>query len=217
MEIENRYQLTDYLTLQRFLRKEKLLPGQAQIGYVVGETSDNEPASLERAFNLLKQGVIEKIAIPDPLPPYNYGYPGPNYCRQILLDVGTRENQILTISPETHSPGMNTQTELAMVAKFIKKTEYKSGLIIIAPWFHILRSYITALSELKNVGLDTKVFISSVPLTPYETVKHSQGVQEGSRRNIFNKEIAKCKSYKNLVPVEEALEIYKIHRNKDSD
>lgn len=216
MTIE-RSQVTDYLTLHRLLRKETLLAGQAQVGYVMAETRDNQPASLKKAVDLLQQGVIKKIAIPDPLPPYSYGYPGPGYCKQILLEADVEEKQITTISPDVHLPHMNTQTELIMVAGYLKKTGYRENIIIITPWFHALRSYLTALSEFKNADLGTKVFVSSVLLKPFETVTHSQGTQQGSRRGIFYEEIGKCQTYNNLMSAGEALEIYKSHRNKASN
>ncbi len=208
---------TDYLILNRLLRKETPLPGQAQVGYAMAETTDNQSASLVQASNLLKQGVIKKIAIADPLPPYDYGYPGPDYCIRILLGLGVQKDQVMTISPSTHVPSMNTQTELIMVTEYLKKTGYNGNITIIAPWFHLLRSYITALSEFKNAYLKTKVFVSSVPLGPYETVTHSQGIRQGSRRGIFYEEIGKCQTYNNLMSAGEALEIYKKHRNKASN
>lgn len=214
MELENKSR-TGYLTLHRLLRKEAIEPGQTRIGYVTGETSDNQPAALKHAATLLQQGIVDKIAIPDPLPPYDYGYPGPGYCKRILIESGVEENQITTISPSAHLPNMNTQTELIMVTEHFKKTEYVKNLVIVAPWFHILRSYITALSEFKNGGLDTKIFISSVPLNPYEEVRHSQGIQTGTRRRIFYEEIEKCFLYKNLIPIDKALEIYRERHNID--
>lgn len=208
---------TGYLTLNRLLRKEVLSPKQAQLGYVMAETRDNQLASLAQASDLLRQGVIEKIAIPNPLPPYDYGYPGPDYCKQILLKAGVQESQVTIISPDKHLSRMNTQTELNMVAEYLRKTNYNDNIIIVVPWFHALRSYITALSELKKNDLNVKVFVSSVPLGVFEIVTHSQGIQEGSRRKIFYEEIRKCYSYNNLISIKEAIETHKKQHNKASN
>ena len=205
-----------FLNLQRLLRKEVLPLGQIEMGYVMGETVDNQRQSLEQAAFLLKQGVIKKIATPDPHPPYIYGYPGSNYCTQILISLGVVNNQIIKVSSDTHYPQMNTQTELNMFADYLQKQDDTSNIIIIAPWFHALRSYITALSEFKNTNLDRRVFISSVYLNPYKKITHSQGIQKGTRRKIFHEEVEKCTSYKNLISIEEALEIYKRHSNIDN-
>jgi len=203
----------DYLYLNRLLRKETIPPKQARLGYVMAETQDNQPASLSKDTLLLQQGVIENIAIPNPFPPYVYGYPGPQYCKNILDTLGVHNNQITFITPDTPLKQMNTQTELIMVADYLNNIGYKENIVIIAPWFHILRSYITALSEFQNVGADINIFISSVAmLDPYETVLHSQGVQKGTRRSIFREEVDKCRSYPNLISIDKAIEIHYKHK-----
>jgi uncharacterized SAM-binding protein YcdF (DUF218 family) len=204
----------DYLGLQRLLTKETLSVGQADLGYVVGETIDNQPQTLAQSATLLDQGIIKKIGIYDPLPPYQYGYLGPEYCRQVLHKAGVKKDQILIISLNKHFPKQNTQTEFRLVAEYLGKIGYNGNIVIIAPWFHILRSYITALSEFGEIGLGNKVFSLAVPLKPYEVVRHSQGIQQGTRRTIFYEEVYKCATYKNLISIKEAREIYNKHHPK---
>lgn len=211
MDLE-RGKIGEYLTLQRLLRKEHLPPGAAELGYVMAETVDNLPLSLLQAKKLLEQGVVKRVAIPDPWLPFIYGYPGPDYCKEIFLYAGVNKDKIIMISPETYVPGMNTQTELGFVAAYLKEINASKNLVIIAPWFHSLRAYLTALSEIKKAGLEMMVYISSVSLDPHEVVAHSQGIQKGTRRRIFYTEIEKCERYKNLIPIEGAREIFKNQR-----
>lgn len=210
MEREQTSQIKDYLELNHLLRNEAIGVGLSRLGYVVSETSDNQPATLLRARDFLNWGVIEKIAISDPLPPYVTGFPGPEYCTQILIDSGVKEEDIVIIQPKVRPP-WNTQSELATVAKYLETSKDKN-ILLITPWFHTLRTYITALSEFKNLGLLTKVFVSSVDLNPYEEVTHSQGIQRGTRRKLFSEEIQKCIGYKNLISVSEAFQTYKRDR-----
>lgn len=210
MEREKLNQTKDYLKLNRLLRNETIGTGLSRLGYVVSETIDNQPSTLLRTKEFLKSAVIEKILIPKPLPSLSPGFSGGEYCLKILEDLGVSEKDILTIVPETQ-PVWNTQSEMTTLAEYLK-TSREKNILLITPWFHTLRTYITAISEFENANIETKVFVSSVELNPYEEVIHSQGIQTGSRRKIFSEEIQKCINYKNLMSIGKALEIYKRDR-----
>lgn len=210
MEREPVDQISVYLDLNRRLRKEPIAPGVCRLGYVVSETIDNQPATLIRTKELLKAGIIKKALIADPMPQFSPGYPGAEYLRQVFEETGVKDYESIVTDSDT-PVSWNTQSEMATLAQYLKKTEDKNVLLIV-PWFHSLRSYITAVSEFKNANLETRVFVSSVEMDPFETVTHSQGIQKDSRRKIFYEELRKCGRYKNLIPVDEALKTYKRDR-----
>lgn len=201
--------LFKYFQLSALLLSESLPDSPSEIGYVVGETTDNLPQSLSSAAIILKQGKIKKVAILDPKSPvYDHGYPGPEYCLKGLMDLGVRQDKIIVISPDKPFESINTASELSIVAEYLKETGYKGNLVLIAPWFHILRSYITLLTALRQNTDKVIVNALSVPLPPYEKVVHSQGVQTGTRLEIFFQEIVKCIKYKNLIRAGEALQTH---------
>lgn len=205
-------ELLNYFQLSALLLSEQFTARLSEIGYIVGETTDNLPQSLSSAATALNSGNIKTIAVLDPKSPeYNYGYPGPKYCLEELINFGVPKDKITVISSQKPLQKINTSSELEIVAEYLKETNYKGNFVLIAPWFHILRSYITFLSALKENADKIIVNVLSVPLSPYEEVVHSQGIQKGTRLKIFTKEIAKCIKYENLLRIEEAL---KIHQNQ---
>ncbi|MFH1827144.1 MAG: hypothetical protein ABH812_01765 [bacterium] len=213
VERETKQKIGPYPELfKRLIREKPNISQDCQYGYVMSETKDNQTRPLLAASNLLRREFIEKIAIPDPSPPYTYGYPGPEYCKQILKENGLDYKQIVEIKPKNHNPHMNTQTELQTLSRYIKEKQYTKNILIIAPWFHVLRSYITALSELKKIKMDIKIFVLSVPYKASEAITHSQGIQRSNRRAICWKELKKCQEYDNLISGEEALNIFQKHR-----
>lgn len=201
-------ELLKYFQLSGLLLSEVLPNVPAEIGYVVGETRDNLLQSLLTAATIFKKGQIKTIAILDPRSPsYNYGYPGPGYCIEELINFNVSRDKITIISSNKPLENINTASELSIVAEYLKEVGYKGNLVLISPWFHILRSYITLLTALMENTDKVIVNALSVSLPPYEKIIHSQGLQKGTRTEIFVQEIIKCIKYKNLIRIDGALQI----------
>lgn len=192
--------LLAYFFLDTLLSSEVLPTKPVPLGYVMSETKDNQSQPLHQASLLLATGNIEAIAISDPKSPvYDYGYPGPNYCLDILKSINVPPDKIVLVTPQSPLDNINTATELDMVADYLKKRPGIDSFVIIAPRFHLLRSYLSALTAFKQHQMEkVRIYVSGVGLPIYETVVHSQGIQIASRAQITLEEIVKCMKYKTL-------------------
>lgn len=206
--------LLAYFYLDELLSSEVLPIKPVPVGYVISETKDNQFQPFRQAALLLANRNIQTIAIPDPKSPvYNYGYPGPEYCLDILKSINVPQDKIVLVTPQSPLDNINTATELDMVADYLKKRPSINSFVIIAPHFHLLRSYLSALTAFKQHQMEkVRIYVSGVNLPIYETVVHSQGTQLASRSQIAFEEIVKCMKYKNLIPINEALELHRKHR-----
>lgn len=166
------------------------------IGYAVSETPDNEDHVLFMVADLLFRGEISRIAIMDPQSHiYNYGYAGPKKCSKALLAKGVKDDEILVIKSSAPIAMPHTFTEMQFVLPRLSEMG-QEAILLIAPAFHLLRAYISAVSVVIQEKLPLKLYgARAVPNSWFVEVVHSQGKEKRRRDMLIVSELAKCIKY----------------------
>ena len=192
---------------------------RADVAYLVGETKDNARSVLERGADLWKRGLIPKLAIQKGGD--GFGYCGFGYSVEILKRLGIPEQDIVGIEYrfEFGERVINTLTELITAVRFAKKQEWRR-LCLVAPEFHMRRSFLTAVTVIDREYPSLKVYSRvGTPLPEDEMVVHSQGTLTGTRLELATAEDKRIVNYQKsgspylLVSVQRAL-VYLEQRDK---
>jgi len=173
--------------------------------YLVGETIDNASSVLLRGAQLWKQGLVPKIAIQKG--GEGFGYCGYEYSRRQLLLGGVPANHIIPM-PILSEFEEGKIVHMAMDLKWRR-------VYIVAPPFHQLRSFITAVTAADHAYPELKIYnYVGVPLSWKKPAIHSQGTFSGNRIELFLGEIQRIQTYQEasvkapltpLVSIERAL------------
>lgn len=193
------------------------LPERLDMIYLVGSTEDNEGSVLAAAISLMEHRSGTDIALG------NYPEHGANYtgwrewpdCLRAFLN----EPSILLIDRYDEAEITNTYTEEVVLARYLKIHPGYRKICIIAPPFHQLRSFISAVTAFRENGLG-HISIFNQPGTPLawdEAITHSKGAKrvEGgdryihaARHTLIDEEFDRLLKYKNLLPPSKVLEYY---------
>jgi uncharacterized SAM-binding protein YcdF (DUF218 family) len=190
----------ELLLLCAHVWQEPALPPIDDVVYLFSETADNGLSVLEKAENLGADFVAFSGSGP------RSGYPGFEAWRDMLLDMGFMENQIIAI-PEPEG-NLNTYSESVMFAEYAKSKNWRHVLAV-APFFHLPRAMLSMISAITRVY--PKLNVYSVPGTPLswkECVVHSQGLVGGTRSDILLGEMERIATYQekgDLISIPEAL------------
>ncbi|MBI4120935.1 MAG: hypothetical protein HY457_01630 [Parcubacteria group bacterium] len=151
---------------------------------------------LEKGVELFHRDCVQRLAI-------QYGgdtgvYCGFEHCVEKLRTLGflAPEESIVPI-PINRAifPKLNTLTEMILTIRKAKELGWKK-LVIVAPAFHQLRSFITAVTVAIREYPELSLYnCPGTPLPWHEHVVHSQGIVRGFRTNIFRGEIERIAAY----------------------
>lgn len=187
-------------------------PKKVNAVYLLGETIDNAPSVLQKGAELWRKGLVPLIAIQRGAE--NNGYYGYENSVRDLIACGIPRDMIVPVQflKEYEDAGqIHTLTELMGLARLAKKKGWKR-LTIVAPAFHQLRSFMTAVTALDREYPELEVYnCVGVHLPWGEKVKHSQGTTVGIRSDLVAGEIKRILAYQQtgtpypLVSVEQAL------------
>ncbi len=184
----------------------------ADAAYLVGETKDNAWSVFAEGVELLRKCFVPKIALQKG--GNGFGYCGYNYSVECLKSHGVLEREMEDIEYRFVFGDriINTLTELITVVRFAKVKGWRR-IYLVAPPFHQLRSFITAVTAVDHEYPRLKIYNRvGGPLPWNQKVVHSQGVLTGTRLEILAIEIANIQKYQKdgkpypLVSVERTLE-----------
>ncbi len=163
--------------------------GSFAIAYLMSETSDNEQSVFLRAVELARSGQTQAIGICEG--DTTNGYDGFDHSVECLKAVGYPEH--VPIHRICTDP-VNTLTEVqALVAHMAGS---RGDIAIVAPPFHIVRSFMTAVTIAQQRR--TKLHIYAVPGVPIPwnvKARHSQGTLTNMRTGLLGDELTRLKRY----------------------
>ncbi len=187
------------LQLTTMLLADTLPTHSIAYAYLVSETPDNQESVIARARELINMGDAQGLIVAD----FEYdeqpiGYLGAKEYLKQLQRNSVAPHRVITVKPKPNHRFVDppqTTTEMAMIIDFIADKEAKE-LIIIAPPFHLLRSYIAAVTAIIRSRQDICIWVApGTPLAWEEQATHSQGSYKDMRKNFIITEVVKCLRY----------------------
>lgn len=185
--------------------------------YLFANTSDNEQSLFQAARQMRLEGLASMFWIIDGTDAY--GFPGyrkwhgragraVGYDNWLELLTGKLlgYNKHIKAVPIQNRRGVNTMNESQALVDFAEK-EGRRFWYAVAPEFHLVRAYMTLVSEILHSGQDISVFsFPGAPLPWDEVVRHSQGRTVDTRANLLAvHEMDRIKKYPNLLPARDIL------------
>lgn len=168
---------------------------QADMMYLVGQTRSNQVSVLDRASEF--SGSIGIIGYPDT---ERFGYPGSDVWVPELHKRGISDERIVLVKGSFITVGdkeiIHTLSEMHALAHYAK-THVIRKIILVAPRFHLLRSFMSGVHALNKFYPELRLYPAlGTPLDWNEDSSHSQGTLTGIRTDF---------------PVEETIRIYTYH------
>lgn len=160
----------------------------ADAAYLFAQTESNQEAS----FGAAMRTEAYELLLLDTEP--RSGYPGFNTWKMELAKSGFNPKRITGV-PMDNSILLNSRTESQALMEFIKQGEFQT-LEIIAPPFHQLRAFMTAITISLEENVPVKIY--SHPGLPFpwkERVVHSQGTLKAERRQLIHEELERIETY----------------------
>jgi len=158
--------------------------------YVMGETVDNQDSSINGAVDCYAHNQSRAIIICTGHT--RNGYSGAEYIRAKLKEKGY-SGPIL--NSNLSEDVFNTYTELKALINFAKDEGLES-VGIVAPEFHLVRAFVTAVSCAIKFYPKLKLYTQrGSPLPWQNVVKHSQGKLVGTRLELLVTEWARLSVY----------------------
>jgi uncharacterized SAM-binding protein YcdF (DUF218 family) len=164
---------------------------QADAVYLYAQSSDNEDSVIFPARKLLGDGLARRILLMNN--DANPGYPGYQFWKGKLVELGIEENRILGVDLATDDH--NTLTEAEAVVRFAKQNNYKSMIVLAAP-FHQIRAFMTTVRVVLAEYPELKLY--SIPgdaLSWDEKATHSQGALSAKRSELIEAEFERIQKY----------------------
>lgn len=160
----------------------------ADAAYLFAQTECNQEASFGAA---MRSETLELLLL-DTGP--RSGYPGSTAWKMELAKSGYNPKRITEV-PMENSILLNSRTESQALMHFVKEENFQS-LEVIAPPFHQLRAFMTAITIALEENVDIKIYSHpGLPFSWNETVVHSQGTLKAERRQLIHEELARIETY----------------------
>ena len=160
--------------------------------YLYCQTDSNHQSLFQTAFFLLEKSFTSKILILQT--EAKSGYPGFSQWLNLLQKAGLSEKQIVGVELDT--PVMlHTMIESEALVRFASQKGYKS-LFVIAPPFHQLRAFMTAVTVVLKTNSDLLLYSFPADAMPWgEAVVHSQGTLMATRKELIHMELERISLY----------------------
>ena len=197
----------EWLQLLTRVMADNLPAGIADVAYLVGETKGAELLEDSRARIIAAQKGGD-----------GFGYCGFQHSTEFLKALGVCDKDIMGIEYqfEDFNDKVNTLTELINTVRFARDHGWRK-LLLVAPHFHQLRSFITAVTAVDQEYPELKVYnCLGNRLDWNEPAVHSQGALHATTRfDLIEGEMKRIVAYQKdgqpypLVSVERALKYLK--------
>lgn len=159
--------------------------------YLFGQTSDNEDSVLNMAVEIHTL-LRKRIFLCDG--ETGHGYPGFPMWQKKLLARGVGEDSIFPIRTP-YEKNINTHSEAESLVGFAKSNDWEKA-VVVAPPFHQLRAFITAVSVAVREYPELQIWSCvGTPLDWGTRVRHSQGTTVGTRIELLAGELARIHKY----------------------
>lgn len=167
---------------------------KTEMVYAFAETSDNQGSVLETATALYHEGRVPCIGISE-IGNRN-GYPGFDAWQEILLVAGIPEENIMpvpnlwgTLPPCTHTEARGLMCAVS--------GHHLQSIFITAPPFHMFRSFVNVVGELKMLkNRFLKVYCVPARTDDWqEEASHSQGTLRRARKDLLEDEFQRIQRY----------------------
>jgi hypothetical protein len=190
------------------------LPNQSVDGaYLSCTTLDNQSSVFPMAKLLIDQSLAAKTLILDSKA--ISGYPGVDLCREKLIKIGLKPQQIQFVSLKS-STSLNTLIESQALIRFAKECAFNS-LIVVSPPFHQLRTFMTAVTVALQEYPDLAIYsCPGKPLPWLESVIHSQGILKAPRRELIREELVRIRTYQDKSDIAKCEDIIDYLAHRDS-
>jgi len=183
-------------------------PLDADMTYLVGQTSDNESSVLDAARKF--RGPIGFIGYDDVR--QVCGFPGFSAWKDALANRSIGANRVVGILGSFVEVAgrrtIHTLSELEAVARYAGHKGLRR-VVIVAPHWHLLRSFMSVVLPARRYCPDAHFYPAlGAPLPWGEEVAHSQGRVRGTRADFMFTETVRIFTYQeqgNLPSAEEAL------------
>jgi len=185
--------------------------------YLFTETDYNEKSSFIAARDLVEKDAAANFFIANA---GGKGSPGFAHWAE-RLGKFTGPGRVLPLNipipPNPKDSWINTYSESEALVDFALK-ENRVTWYVVAPPFHLLRSFMTVASS--SIRRGSKISFYAYPGAPQEWdefVLHSQGKEKGTRRNLIGKELERIKEYTAVGHIEQPQNIlYYMNKRKIS-
>ena len=197
----NAGEMRDLIAIEPFIMGDTRDPlrGPYETVYVFAETEDNAYSPLMKAVELANNGLTRSISISES--GTGAGYPGFERYVEDLYSYGlprdfTVENGKIRRIVVTGNP--NTLSEAQALVHDIANRGGDLG--VIAPPFHLVRAFMTAITALTHTAPETASSknmwaIKGTDQPPFQTALHSQGVLSNTRVGLEYGEMDRLKRY----------------------
>lgn len=184
----------------------KPLP-QADLLYLVGQTRSNQVSVLDRARDFA--GPVGIIGYPET---ERFGYPGSDVWVPELMGRGVSQERIALIKGSFVEVAgqqiIHTLSEMRALVRYAKRHDLRK-VVIVAPRFHLTRSFMAAVYAVEESFPELKVWPTlGTPLLWEDGASHSQGSLHGIRADFMVEETIRIYTYHaqgNLPDPEEVL------------
>ncbi|MBI5003543.1 hypothetical protein HZC00_00400 [Candidatus Kaiserbacteria bacterium] len=161
--------------------------------YLMGQTRDNQGSVLD---------VARGFTSPVGMPGHDFkvsGYPGFGVWKQALINRGVSEDQIVPIHGSLITLGgkdaFNSLTEAYALVRYAKE-QGLHNVVIVAPAWHIVRSYMSAVAAVRLEYPELRVYpVLGAKLPWDERVAHSQGTLTCPRWQLIFEETNRIYAY----------------------
>ena len=160
----------------------------ADAAYLFGQTACNQASS----FSAARKSEARKILILNTEP--RSGSPGFSVWQQELIESGIDTHRIQPVPMDQNTP-LNSRTESQALMQYVRQKGFQS-VEIIAPPFHQLRAFMTAITIALEQNAKTALFSRpGTAVSWHETVVHSQGELTAPRSELIHTELARIETY----------------------
>ncbi len=160
----------------------------ADAAYLFAQTVSNQAASITAARHA---DAFEVLLLSTPP---RSGYPGAAAWKKELINSGYNPHRIAEV-PMNADILLNTRTEAQALMSYVQREPIQT-LEIIAPPFHQLRAFMTAVTIALEENVDIRIYSRPGQALPWnETAAHSQGTLQAERRQLIHEELARIKTY----------------------
>lgn len=164
--------------------------GSSAMAYLFANTVDNVSSQAKRAVLLAKEGRTNCIGICEGSTAN--GYPGFAYYVDELRRGGLR-NDFPIVPLQVHG-NVNTLSEARALVAWMGLCE--GDLDIITPAFHLLRAFMTIVTQVRKEGIARRVYAVVGTTLPWdEEALHSQGALRATREDLILSEFARLAEY----------------------
>lgn len=203
----------DLIALKRRVMEDVLPPvGTADMIYCVGGTAYTQDQDIEVAARLWHMGHAKRIGVLGS--PAKSGYPGFEFCYDLLLGHGVDKAAIFSVDilPEDRDR-MSTYTE----GKALLFNAYRwKTIIVCAPFFHQIRASSTYSSLLNQQHPELWIFNQpGAPGNMKARVKHSQGIVEGDLFELLISEFGRLYRYHDKGDIRSCRELLDYYDRRD--